>query len=462
MPDLAQWKERVLALTPGADVDAMEANLWRVSPPYNLRRSLAIRTLAERLGRHAGPVLADNFDEYERWTPRFDHWWAFVVDPVTPSSRGQRARGVRGGALRPRDQEGADRASRGSPRLGGANVTVVPTATQASTWYLFRAADHLRDSGARAPTSPTRCPGRPTGSSGCAAAPRSLSFGVTTKVGPDGDRTRRTTRPCTTSTSLAPSSPSSPAQRKAMRRPLRSAVAPNIWVTGSPRTDLLLCPEESLAADLRAQLLTLRRATRGPPARRLGAGAPARRAIAARPRGRRPGVAASLGRAARRRGRRAPPVAGPVDDARPGSGGASGPRACSCSRVASFSRRRDAAARGRCPGVRLHQRAARLPRALAGPSLAFAPDLDEVAGGSRAPPRPRRRGGRAGLSRPVRAVRAAWENCWPSPTAEQVAERAQRAGPCCTPTGTGGAALRVVRRVQATYLPIGDGWPPNL
>ena len=43
-PDLVRWKERVLEAAPGADVEAMERNLLRVAPSFNLHRSFAVRT----------------------------------------------------------------------------------------------------------------------------------------------------------------------------------------------------------------------------------------------------------------------------------------------------------------------------------------------------------------------------------------------------------------------------------
>ena len=43
-PDLARWKKRVLEAAPGADVEAMERNLLRVAPSFNLHRSFAVRT----------------------------------------------------------------------------------------------------------------------------------------------------------------------------------------------------------------------------------------------------------------------------------------------------------------------------------------------------------------------------------------------------------------------------------
>ena len=43
-PDLADWKDRILAAVPSADVDLFERNLLRVADPDELARSFAIRT----------------------------------------------------------------------------------------------------------------------------------------------------------------------------------------------------------------------------------------------------------------------------------------------------------------------------------------------------------------------------------------------------------------------------------
>ena len=43
-PDLAQWKERVTAVVPDADVEMFERNLLRVSADDRLQRSFAVRT----------------------------------------------------------------------------------------------------------------------------------------------------------------------------------------------------------------------------------------------------------------------------------------------------------------------------------------------------------------------------------------------------------------------------------
>ena len=438
----------MLAVTPGADVDAIEANLWRVSPPYNLRRALAVRTLADGSVAIPEPVLADNWDEYERWTPRFDHWWAFNVDPVTHRLEGNARAVFEAVRFDPAIRKVVIVQER-SPRLGGANVTVVPAATQASTWYLFRSRTIFVTHGPRADI-PHPLSGTSHRFVGLRSGTPLLSFGVTTKVGPDGDRKAHNDAVHDVDLTRAVVA-SSPAQRKAMRRALRSPSAPNIWVTGAPRTDLMVCPEESLATDLRAQLLLLRRATGG---RRLVVWAPERRRD-----GRSlPALEADDLTWLRRWGERHDAVIGVrptartrTDDDWPGLD----PAAIRAAGLLVLTHRlfpdiemllREAAALVSDYASELLDFSV-----LSRPVLAYVPDLDEVA----ADP---------GLLHDLADVAAApvcrsrselfgaWEGLLAEPTAEQVAERA-KVRDLLHAFRDGRSGLRVARRVQATYLP---------
>ena len=244
-----------------------------------------------------------------------------------------------------------------------------------------------------------------------------------------------------------------------MREALRSPSPPNIWVTGSPRTDLLVCPEESLAADLRAQLRVLRRATGG---RRLVVWAPVRRRDGRSPRA----LEAHDLEWLRAWGERHDAVVGvrPTSRARtdtdwPGVD----PAAIRAAGMLVLTHRlfpdvemvlREAAALVTDYASELLDFSV-----LSRPVLAYVPDLDEVA----ADP---------GLLHDLADVVAgpvcrnrselfeAWENLLTEPTAEQVAERA-RVRDLLHSYRDGRCGLRVVRRVQATYLP--KAWfPPNL
>jgi CDP-glycerol glycerophosphotransferase (TagB/SpsB family) len=78
-PDLIDWKARVLAAAPEADVDLFERNLLRVSPDERLQRSFAVTTLPDGTVGVPVPHAGDAVLELDRRTPTYDHWWAFPV-----------------------------------------------------------------------------------------------------------------------------------------------------------------------------------------------------------------------------------------------------------------------------------------------------------------------------------------------------------------------------------------------
>ena len=80
VPDLRNWKERVLAAAPEADVDLVESNLLRVGPDDKLRRSFALDSTEHRTARVHRPLNQWEVPREDTHAPKFDHWWAFVVD----------------------------------------------------------------------------------------------------------------------------------------------------------------------------------------------------------------------------------------------------------------------------------------------------------------------------------------------------------------------------------------------
>jgi CDP-glycerol glycerophosphotransferase (TagB/SpsB family) len=78
-PDLADWRERILALVPDAPVETIERNLHRVTPADRLARSLAIRTRSDGTIDLHQPLSRRAFRAMDRVAPKFDHWWAFPV-----------------------------------------------------------------------------------------------------------------------------------------------------------------------------------------------------------------------------------------------------------------------------------------------------------------------------------------------------------------------------------------------
>ncbi|GAB6936576.1 CDP-glycerol glycerophosphotransferase family protein [Isoptericola variabilis] len=90
VPRLKDWKERVLAKAPGADVESFERNLVRVTDPDKLRASLWIGT---EQGVEDAPVPDEiltraEFVAADRLSPKHANWWAFPVCAFTENFSG--------------------------------------------------------------------------------------------------------------------------------------------------------------------------------------------------------------------------------------------------------------------------------------------------------------------------------------------------------------------------------------
>lgn len=83
VPGLAQWKERVLAVVPDADVDLFEQTLVRSAPDDDLRRSFAITRADDGSVVVPEVVRGADFDRLNRKTSKRPDWWVFAVDPTT-------------------------------------------------------------------------------------------------------------------------------------------------------------------------------------------------------------------------------------------------------------------------------------------------------------------------------------------------------------------------------------------
>ena len=78
-PDLVRWKERVLEHVPDAPVEMLERNLLRVAADDKLQRSFAILTGPDGTVHDDNPLRAPGVQRLDARTPTFDHWWAFPV-----------------------------------------------------------------------------------------------------------------------------------------------------------------------------------------------------------------------------------------------------------------------------------------------------------------------------------------------------------------------------------------------
>lgn len=257
-PDLRQWKERVLAIAPGADVEAMERNLHRVAPAWSLHRSFAIRSRPDgtiELPAAPGP---DTFDDEDRWTPTHPHWWVFPVDPRTGVLPGE----VRGllEAIRDDPSVHAIVLSAHRPvKVGGARVVTVPGESAPGQMYALRAGTIVVTAGPRSdvnhPLSARHHRFLKVGSPAGLEPPRMVLTGLWGEHDPPPEAYERSLV-----THAVVSSPSLVEGVVATH----GRVAPDdVWATGSPRVDLLLADEADLSAALRADLAALRTVVSG-------------------------------------------------------------------------------------------------------------------------------------------------------------------------------------------------------
>lgn len=257
-PDLRLWKERVLEVLPDADVAAMERNLRRVAPSWNLYRSFALRTLPDGSVHVPAGLGPDTFDDEDRWVPKHDHWWVFPVDPRT---------GVMSGPLRGVFEAVRHDASvkkvvlTGSRRVkyAGANVEAVPAESAPGQMFALRAGTIFTTVGPRSdvnhPLSAARHRyvhvGNPT-QLPVAELPLTDVFGERPRppAALDADYVR----------AVAVSGELPRDEAAATHASLEDG---GLWLTGSPRVDLLVAPEETLAADLRGELAAVRQQVAG-------------------------------------------------------------------------------------------------------------------------------------------------------------------------------------------------------
>ena len=261
VPDMAKWKERVLAAAPDAPVDVFERTLARTAPDDRLRRSLAItrspdgRVKVPRVLR--GPAYIRKDEKVEK---RPDVW-TFVVDPerhVLPDNSRALFEAVK-------DDPSLTKVILTRSRrwqLPGSNVVVEPLLSPAGRDQLLRSGVVFVGSRVResllAPVSPDRQTvvavrgglllerlgrtiARPAGPDAVAA-----TTGPVTLVHPEPD-------PVITSLLVA-----SDIDRLAALATYGPATLDQAWSTGLPAHDFLFAADESLPADVREQVARLR------------------------------------------------------------------------------------------------------------------------------------------------------------------------------------------------------------
>ena len=255
-PDLGRWQQRVLETAPEADVAAMKENLLRVSAPWGRHRGFGVYTRADGTVRLPATVSPEDFAEEDRWVPKHPHWWAFPVDPVTGRLEGNARAVFEVVRYDPSIRKILLTTDR-SPLLAGLNVTIHPVASAAGQFYALRSAQVFVSRSAR------RDLGHPLAGDLhqfvlLGRGSPVLAFGAAMPVGDHvEDRLAHDVRlhdlDLTTAAVVA-----SPAQARAVRPSLASGLHPRTWVTGLPRTDLLVADADALPEDLRRQEQALR------------------------------------------------------------------------------------------------------------------------------------------------------------------------------------------------------------
>ena len=93
VPGFAAWPDWLQQAAPDAPMDMIRASIDRVSPYDRVQRGLlaAVDEATGRRVRPQPPWQGSGFRWMDEELPKFPHWWAFPVSPVThrldPSAR---------------------------------------------------------------------------------------------------------------------------------------------------------------------------------------------------------------------------------------------------------------------------------------------------------------------------------------------------------------------------------------
>jgi CDP-glycerol glycerophosphotransferase (TagB/SpsB family) len=243
-PGLSNWKKTVLDLVPHAAVEVMERNLMRVSDYTKLYRSF--RIVKDNDGQIIAPKLlnAGEFAKADLISPKFDHWWAFPACAFNNTFSG--------------NERAVFEEVRGDPSIkkivlargknidvDGENVVVVPLLSPEGQHYLMRARQiFLKHSPTRNLVFPVSSKlhnlinlwhGIPVKRIGYA------SLDMQEKLGPLGAEHAK----CRAVIS------SSHVDTLAMAAAFYPLSYNDVWCTGLPRNDFILCPPSRLPDDMR-------------------------------------------------------------------------------------------------------------------------------------------------------------------------------------------------------------------
>ncbi len=252
VPDLRDWKARVVAASPGADVEAMEANLLRVAADDKLKRSFSIVTREDGSIDRPRLMSRRRFRVADGKTPTFDHWWAFPVCAYDHTFAGNE----RAVFEEVRDDPSIKKIVLTRSRridVDGENVVIVPINSPEGFDYLLRAGQIFVKHGPGVNLPRQIDPkthnvvnlwhGIPLKRFGLA------STNVTERMRDGMIRNHGGSRAVITSSHM---------DMLAMSAAFFPASYPDMWPTGLPRNDFILRDEDDLPADLRATLDRLR------------------------------------------------------------------------------------------------------------------------------------------------------------------------------------------------------------
>lgn len=249
VPDLVRWRERVGAAVPDADLDVVERNLIRVSEADSLYRSFSFVTGDDGRVSTAPLLVGREFADEDRWAPKFDHWWAFLVCPLEHTVPGNLRAVFEEVRTDPSIKKIVLTRSR-TVEVDGPNVVVVPLKSPEGQRYLTRAGQVFVTQTPRAsvqfPVSGRRHRFIHVGASGSL---RRHGHAATVSVEGTAEENARC-HAVVTSPAL---------DRLASAAAFFPLTFDQIWPTGAPRNDLLTRDLEALPEDLQAQERRLRK-----------------------------------------------------------------------------------------------------------------------------------------------------------------------------------------------------------
>lgn len=247
VPELWRWRDQVLASNPQADVAAIERHLARTVPEEKLRASLSLdqRDLQEHVPATPTDLLShDEFITADQTSPTHSHWWAFMACAFSGVFSGNE----RAVFERVRNDPSIHKIifTRGEPvDLQGESVEVVPLESPRGQHLLMRCGVvFFRHSPARNIVWPLD-PGR--------HALINLWHGIPFKrIGYASlDMLGRLDAMAEQHAQCRAVICSSRVDQLAMTAAFHPLSSWQVWNTGLPRNDFIICPEERLPADMR-------------------------------------------------------------------------------------------------------------------------------------------------------------------------------------------------------------------